>query len=186
MRTCLRKVLSGERLEFAVAQSPGNMRVSVQAARSIGTRRAAAGMEDGRKFATESQMLGSRRLQPARRRNGRPSSYATGNFLMNYEAYLRLCLTRFERVTFAFGGQQSRYAASRRTVLSINRKNRVLRASATTCSPLHYASLQQRRHLRPLSGVQEHRDVADKGLLVLVLRAVIGVRIELRIEEMLL
>jgi hypothetical protein len=48
MRTCLRKVPSGERLEFAVAQSPGNMKVSVQAARSIGTRRAAAaGVEDG-------------------------------------------------------------------------------------------------------------------------------------------
>jgi hypothetical protein len=106
MRTCLRKVLSGERLEFAVAQSPGNLKVSVQAARSIGTRRAAAGMENGRKFATEPQMLGSRRLQPARRRNGRPSSYAAGNFFMNYEAYLRLRLTRFERVTFAFGGQR--------------------------------------------------------------------------------
>ena len=95
-------------------------------------------------------------------------------------------LTRFELVTFAFGGQRSRYAASRRTVLSINRKNRVLRAPQPPCSPLHYASLQQRRHLRPLSGVQEHRDVADKGLLVLILRAVIRVRIELRIGEMLL
>ena len=52
MRTRLRKVLSGERLEFAVAQSPGNLKVSVQAARSIGTRRAAAGVEDGREFAT--------------------------------------------------------------------------------------------------------------------------------------
>jgi hypothetical protein len=51
MRTCLRKVLSRERLEFAVTQSPDNIKVSVQAARSIGTRRAAAGMEDGRKFA---------------------------------------------------------------------------------------------------------------------------------------
>jgi hypothetical protein len=51
MRTCLRKVLFGERLEFAVAQSPGNLKVSVQAARSIGTSRAAAGVEDGRKFA---------------------------------------------------------------------------------------------------------------------------------------
>jgi hypothetical protein len=40
--------------------------------------------------------------------------------------------TRFERVTFAFGGQRSLYAASRGTVLSINRKNRVLRAPATT------------------------------------------------------
>jgi hypothetical protein len=39
--------------------------------------------------------------------------------------------TRFERVTFAFGGQRSRYAASRGTLLSISRKNRVLRAPAT-------------------------------------------------------
>jgi hypothetical protein len=54
MRTCLGKVLSGERLECAVARSPGIMKVSVQVARSIGTRRAAAGMEDGRKFATGS------------------------------------------------------------------------------------------------------------------------------------
>jgi hypothetical protein len=54
MRTRLKKVLSGERLEFAVAHSPGNMKVSVQAARSIGMRRAAASVEDGRKFATGS------------------------------------------------------------------------------------------------------------------------------------
>jgi hypothetical protein len=47
-------MLSGERLEFVVARSPGNMKVSVQAARSIGTRRAAAGVENGRKFATGS------------------------------------------------------------------------------------------------------------------------------------
>jgi hypothetical protein len=57
MRTCLRKVPSGERLEFAVAQSPGNMKVSVQAARSIDTGRAAAGVEDGRKFATRSRCV---------------------------------------------------------------------------------------------------------------------------------
>jgi len=39
--------------------------------------------------------------------------------------------TRFERVTFAFGGQRF-YAANRGTTLSISRKNRVLRARATT------------------------------------------------------
>jgi len=35
--------------------------------------------------------------------------------------------TRFERVTFAFGGQRSRYAASPGIALSTSRKNRVLR-----------------------------------------------------------
>jgi hypothetical protein len=43
-------------------------------------------------------------------------------------------LTRFELVTFAFGGQWSTYAASRGMARSTNRKNRVLRASATTDS----------------------------------------------------
>jgi hypothetical protein len=42
--------------------------------------------------------------------------------------------TRFERVTLAFGGQRSTYAASIGMTRSINRKNRVLRAHATTDS----------------------------------------------------
>jgi hypothetical protein len=46
----------------------------------------------------------------------------------------RLLPTRFERVTFAFGGQRSTYAASIGMARSINRKNRVLRAPATTDS----------------------------------------------------
>jgi hypothetical protein len=38
--------------------------------------------------------------------------------------------TRFERVTFAFGGQRSIYAAKRRIALSTNPKNRMLRIPA--------------------------------------------------------
>lgn len=39
--------------------------------------------------------------------------------------------TQFERVASTFGGQRSSYAANRGIVLSINRKNRVLRARET-------------------------------------------------------
>jgi hypothetical protein len=49
-----------------VAQSPGNVKVSVQAARSIGTSRAAAGVEDGRKFPLDHGALSRRANAPHR------------------------------------------------------------------------------------------------------------------------
>jgi len=44
--------------------------------------------------------------------------------------------TRFERVTFAFGGQQAIYAAKRRMALSTNPKNRMLRVPAAKAEML--------------------------------------------------
>ena len=50
--------------------------------------------------------------------------------------------TRFERVTFAFGGQRSLYAASRGTMLSINRKNRVLRAPQPSTLAISHGAIR--------------------------------------------
>jgi hypothetical protein len=44
--------------------------------------------------------------------------------------------TRFERVTFAFGGQRSIYAAKRRMALSTNPKNRMLGVPAAKAEML--------------------------------------------------
>jgi len=126
MRTCLRKVRSGERLEFAVAQSPGNMKVSVQAARSIGTRRAAAaGVEDGRKFATRSRCVKLTSQCP--HRAPLMPSFPAANRRMGLIDRFSSPMTPARQVICSSGGRKALIGGARRIVRRLHPKNNFAR-----------------------------------------------------------